>query len=191
MAPAGSFYLRRKSGLKRGFLRPALAHQQLPDVFQQHGRPVHSLGQENVGAGFTLIDLDLAGKENGRGFRRQGFYRINQLHPVKLRHGQIAQDQVHAALLEDRQGVSSIVAGQHTVATGFKDYFSNREKLVIVVYTEDRFFCLPGDSITAASCPRAEAESGHAFFTTVSWLDDIANTAIKNVKASYGEAVAL
>ena len=29
------------------------------------------------------------------------------------------------------------------------------------------------------------------FFHTVSWLDDVANTAIKNVKASYGEAVAL
>src|SRR5579859_4736603 len=47
-----------------GFLRSAFTYQHQPDMLQQLHRPIHSLGQKEVGAGLTFVNFYLAGKKN-------------------------------------------------------------------------------------------------------------------------------
>src|SRR6266436_2306932 len=51
--------------------RPALAHQQKPDAFQQIDGSVHPFGEENVRLRVVIVDANLARDKNGGCMRRE------------------------------------------------------------------------------------------------------------------------
>src|SRR6266567_1297836 len=119
-------------------LGPALSHQQKPDAFQQVDRRVHSLGEENVRLRVMIVDADLARDQDGWRVRRHILDLRDQLRPVESRHRHVGNYQIDSALQEARQSIFAAGETRDAIAAGFEHDFAVRERLFVIVYTQNR-----------------------------------------------------
>src|SRR5215469_3824674 len=95
----------------------SLADEQEADAFEKFGGNVHTLRQKNVRLRVAIVDAYFAREQDRRSARRERLDLFDQLCPVQTGHDQVGENKIDAALLEAREGVFSIVAGNHTVST--------------------------------------------------------------------------
>lgn len=120
--------------------RTSPAHQQQSNALQQFGGRISPFGEKNVGLAFVLISVDLSGKQDCRRLGRDALDPVDQFSPVHGRHHQVAQYQIHSALLEFLEGLGGAGPGNHPIAAGFQDYLSDGQGLFVVVNAENRPF---------------------------------------------------
>src|SRR6266481_3225864 len=143
-----SLRLRRTSGSSaqrsfrkhHNFFWPALFHQQKPDALQQVSGRKRSLGEEEVGLDFFFTKLDLAGKQNGRSFRRKLLDFRDQPRAVAFGHEVVAEHQIDSALPEYFESLAASGAHLHFIPTGLEHHLSNRESLFIVIHAKNGLF---------------------------------------------------
>jgi hypothetical protein len=119
-----------------GPFRAALLDEQDPDALQKFNGRIHSLGQEEVRAKVLVIHLDLAGKENCRCLRGTVFYLADEIRAIESRHEEITQDKINSALVKKFERRMTAGTGKYAIAARFKHYFTNGERLFIIINAE-------------------------------------------------------
>lgn len=137
---------------RMGALGTALTDQEQPNAFQKIRRNVHTFGEKDIGLTILLVNLHFAGQQNRGRFRRTVFDSLNQFAAINSWHDQIGEHKIHATLREPIQSLLSVGVGQHSISARFQHYFSNGERLFVVINAEDRPFRLHIPSTVRQKC---------------------------------------